>query len=984
MPQPWELNWGEPAAGSYPGATPEQSAAMDEADRAGKPFEIAVKDGEVQGDLPAAKPWEMAWETPAPVAPTPKTSLWSDVKNLFGIGVDTAAQDFRELARKVLPKSVISGIDSIDEWRTGKSSEALLKGEVERKQSALSPEQAAAGTKLWWDDKTGSFGDAWKDPRAYLGGVVESVPETLITMIPSMALAKGAYAVKLASEVGKGVAEDVAKRTAAASAAKAAYLTGAVGEGSLAGAQSSRQVRDEILAIPFDTLQKSDAYRALLQGGLAPEAARQSLADDASTKAFFLAGITTGIFGGAGDAFLARAFTRGVEGSFIGRVAKGMVSEGLLEEFPQSYLQQVSENIAKQSALPDTDLTAGALNQGLGGLTAGGVMGAGFGAVSRHAPPEQHPVTRILDAKTVDEAIAAATAALDVPVPTPLDLEDADTAARFNMAMPMGGLLASAGEASTAQPFNFTPEVQGEQRPDDREFQREAARLEPPAIELPGQPAAPTSIPPQTDLRRDYADALVKSQRGELLSPWEHYLLANPPETPGLILPEQRVASPAVEKQEVARVVTPAAPAQNIGHDAAPTSNLDSGQSPIHLAESSAKVASVVAPAASPQDVRLGSGQPQQQEAGARGLGDQTAAQVGPQFKDFTAPKAVPAKKILKGQVLTFKTERGADLYAKSNRLTGYKARESEGAWILSKPVLTRSEAQKANDKALSAERTKVRPRDSLATLMGKMGGLRLSDITSDGFDPKDAKLIASGVFGKPALRAKGGISLDAMAEIAAQHGFDVLDEEGRPDASKLRDLIDTMLEGRHVYTAEGHEYWAAKADEQAQERARAEALPDDAALDESGYNDLSAETQQVVAAAVEDYGDILAAMPEEIAQQEAISDEELAKWEAEDAWSSEPVEAAVAAGAGEGAQGREGSRAPPEVAEPTPTKTPATAGVSLSSIPPGILAKITVPVEQHHEGEGVKTVQVRADQALQDLDDEISAYEKLLGCVRA
>jgi diguanylate cyclase (GGDEF)-like protein len=55
----------------------------------------------------------------------------------------------------------------------------------------------------------------------------------------------------------------------------------------------------------------------------------------------------------------------------------------------------------------------------------------------------------------------------------------------------------------------------------------------------------------------------------------------------------------------------------------------------------------------------------------------------------------------------------------------------------------------------------------------------------------------------------------------------------------------------------------------------------------------------------------------------------------------------------------------------------------AVADVPPGLLKRITVTVEQYHEGEGVKSVQVSADKALADVQDEIDAYETLLKCVK-
>jgi GGDEF domain-containing protein len=1132
--QPWELNWETP---SLPGASADQSAAMIEADRAGRPFEVSIDNGAMQGNLqakPAKKPWEMEWEEPAPA---PKTSLWSDVKNLFGIGVDTMAQDFRELASKALPESVIHGIDSIDEWWSGKSSDALLKGEIERKQKALSPEQQAAGGKLWWDDKTGSLGDAWKDPRSYLGGVVESIPETLLTMVPSVALAKGAYAAKLGVELAAGVARTEAERTAAAAAAKTAYLAGAAGEGSLAGAQSSRQVRDDILAIPEETLQKSDAYMALRKGGLSPQAARESLASDASTKAFLLAGITTGMFGGAGDAFLARAFTRGVEGSFVGRVVKGMVSEGVLEEFPQSYLQQVAENVAKTPALPGTDATAGALNQGLGGLATGAAMGGGFGAVSRapavHQEVKPDPVARVLDAPNVDEAIAAAKAAVETIDYAPPNV--AEVKAENLSLAPLEAAPAEPGlDFPTADPLERAAAV-------EKAAEAEVARMEAEAERIPYEPTPVPSAPLE-------------------LAPQES--------VPG---PEGLDVKPFLQEQQLAK-------AQAVEQAAAP-------QFTDYRGHNGAPVTFQAAPGAATyaQSNGLTDYAPRQVEGGwvlSKPAESESAPGAG--FQDFRSAD---------GAARAFKTEKAAALYARANRLADYRPRDTAGGWVLSRPAtafqaatgplelagaptsvtpapgtptsatVSQASAEAApvvaqppvasevapapaslqgepaatDDNAARAQRLRMvegeigwaehggsmiraPSADGMGEVTGRTPWVAKSDFWPGrpaGITPAIARSALDKVEqGAPLRKAEQRFIAyaeewlnrkDAEATAPKERTFERRRDEGArqrvadmtpeemkkalltddltglgnrrafqeaapgavqvsADADSLKYFNDTIghqagdellrtigqafqragVEGFHIsgdeftatFDTEEQAYEAMGKVKEILDRATLEfTMPDGSVVTKTGVGlsygigpdtatseiDLQrdkrerqdeghraargeeppgvrripageARVAQGTAAegsvdgraagnAGEDRGDGPVARAEPA---ESIANDRGNAVGRNEGGSPEPSAPVQVGEESRGPDRGPAANRPTEVAPPEPQKTPAPAGVSLSSVPPGILKKITVPVEQHHDGEGVKTVEVSADQAVKDIDDEIAAYEKLLACVRA
>lgn len=316
------------------------------------------------------------------------SGIVSDVGNLFGIGVNSMAQDVRELVGRIpgVGKTVVEKLDAIDRWASGKSSDELLKGNIKSAQERLTPEMQAAGDKKWWDSDKGTFGNAWSDPRSYVSGVVQSLPEQALTMVPSMALAKGIYAVKLAA----GVAPEVA----AAAAARAATIAGGVSEGALGGAQSSRQVRVKIMEMKPEQLQNSEALKSLVAQGMSFDQAREQLANDSATQAFILAGITTGIFGGMGDRMLAKAINEGVGKNIAGRVAKGVVGEGLMEEFPQSYTQAVSENIAMRRADPSIGVTDDAFNQGLGGLAVGALQGGGMAAGFGHNKQQPAPAAQ--------------------------------------------------------------------------------------------------------------------------------------------------------------------------------------------------------------------------------------------------------------------------------------------------------------------------------------------------------------------------------------------------------------------------------------------------------------------------------------------------------------------------------------------------------------------------------------------------------------
>lgn len=315
----------------------------------------------------------------------------SDLAKLGNLGLNMAAQDVRELVGRIpgVGKTIQSGLDYADYALSGKTSEDILNQTEQNTVKAMTPQMQEALQKQWWDDKTNSFGPAIKDWRSYVGGVVESLPEQVLTMGPSLKLAKAAYGAKIAA----GAAPEVAAKAAA----KAATIAGSITEGLLGGAQSGRSVRDEINALPDDVLAKSDAVKAMMKNGMSLDDARKQLAEDQGTQAFLTSGAITGLFGGMGDRTLAKIFSEAGGGAMkraLSGMAKEALSEGLFEEAPQSAGQQLSENLAMQPA-DNRKLTKDVLGQTIGGAILGAVQGGGMGAVGgltgSHNQPESVP-----------------------------------------------------------------------------------------------------------------------------------------------------------------------------------------------------------------------------------------------------------------------------------------------------------------------------------------------------------------------------------------------------------------------------------------------------------------------------------------------------------------------------------------------------------------------------------------------------------------
>ena len=89
---------------------------------------------------------------------------------------------------------------------------------------------------------------------------------------------------------------------------------------------------------------------------------------------------------------------------------------------------------------------------------------------------------------------------------------------------------------------------------------------------------------------------------------------------------------------------------------------------------------------------------------------------------------------------------------------------------------------------------------DSLFTAIAKLGGISKAQVVANwGYDAKERSPVP--VFGKPTIRAEGGLSIDAMGELLAQYGYLELDENGKFDTAQFEELFDAELRGSTQYS---------------------------------------------------------------------------------------------------------------------------------------------------------------------------------------
>lgn len=182
-----------------------------------------------------------------------------------------------------------------------------------------------------------------------------------------------------------------------------------------------------------------------------------------------------------------------------------------------------------------------------------------------------------------------------------------------------------------------------------------------------------------------------------------------------------------------------------------------------------------------------------------------------------------------------FASKDAAKAWAKKENVRGYQPKKTEGGYVLEPYV--------RSDKALAADRKRSEQNsvidsevDDLPTIIGKEGGISKEALTDLGLDPKDLDPVKgffrSSNIARPAVRTVGGLSLDEVAERLDGHGFDVRDEYGNIDQTKVHALIDRQLQGQKVMTSRGYERMAR---EEAAGIEDDRAAEDQRALDEFG-----------------------------------------------------------------------------------------------------------------------------------------------------
>lgn len=343
-----------------------------------------------------------------------------------------------------VPEAAVGIADIVTGGQAGKAAEGLGFRPKEAKQildDLYTPEQKAANQRV-------AQAEGFVDTAQAMLANPSTIAHTVAESAPSM-LAGGA--------VGRGVG---------ALTKLPAWALGAVGEGAVGAGQAAESIRQST----------DDGLLSAKQSGSA-----------------LLSGLGTGALAGLGgkaaqklgisdvDTLLAGGAAQASSKSLPRRVVEGALTEGALQELPQSMQEQAWQNFAL-----DQPLGQGVAKAGAAGLLAGGVMGAGGGVI--HARPHS---------EAAPEAAASSgplsRAAGQLPAPNIAGALPAPEQTVF---------VDAAGNANTQGPVR---NVDGEMRP---EPQARQPWVDPGNGQAFGGPGMEQQVPPgQTPLVGEYQPA---------------------------------------------------------------------------------------------------------------------------------------------------------------------------------------------------------------------------------------------------------------------------------------------------------------------------------------------------------------------------------------------------------------------------------------------------------------------------------------------
>lgn len=266
---------------------------------------------------------------------------------------------------------------SISEWQKGffesMSPEAL--DFAEREYTSLDP------SKTMWQ-----------------GGVKEFLKATAL---------KGT--LSLGPTIGPMVTTALLSRIGVGAAASTLYGTQ---EGLMSAGLSAAQIADDIEQTPIEELRKVERFKAL-EAQLGEAEARRQFVNEMQGIVPAVTGILVGSIAKGVGKPLDKIFGTGEGLPLLARARAGAITESL-QEGPQSFVEQVTQNYAKMAYDSNVNLLDGAAEQVVQGMLLGGIMGGTFAGAFGNRPQN-----RPLSSDPVPGDIRAAMGAIPTEPPKP-------------------------------------------------------------------------------------------------------------------------------------------------------------------------------------------------------------------------------------------------------------------------------------------------------------------------------------------------------------------------------------------------------------------------------------------------------------------------------------------------------------------------------------------------------------------------------------
>lgn len=279
---------------------------------------------------------------PAPVAPKEKSSLLRRAVADPALGLLKGAIG--------VPEFVVGLADIATGGYAGKGAEAL----------GFKPKEAKEIISSWQSPEL-------NQAREKVGGIKGFVP-TVKAMAENPSTILDMAAESAPSMIGAG---GVARGALKMLPKLASVVAAGLGEGLVSAGQTAEQVR-----------------QSTSDGLLTPKQMAAPLASGALTALIGVAGgkVANKLGIADVDTMLATGQLNKSQHGLLRRVAEGVISEGVLEELPQSAQEQVAQNVALNKPWNE-----GVANAAASGMMVGGVMGGGSNVISGRETAQYHP-----------------------------------------------------------------------------------------------------------------------------------------------------------------------------------------------------------------------------------------------------------------------------------------------------------------------------------------------------------------------------------------------------------------------------------------------------------------------------------------------------------------------------------------------------------------------------------------------------------------